>query len=191
MITPFHIENIQTSQDDFQAARWPSSPIACARPTSTSAATNGPHLDGWECSRCSDRLSKTHRDRDLEFRKLIDVVGFGIPLDEPQARKPAQRRRARHPAGRFRDYLVRRHLGLARSVGTRAGGACAHQADPRIKLLFSMYRRRVNEQPTQTAQSVRNLAVELGAGSTNASSSANCPCRSTSAPTICSTATWV
>jgi len=42
-------------------------------------------------------------------------------------------------------------------------GVCAaYKENPRIKLFFSMYRR-ANDQPTQTAQRVRNLAIQLDA----------------------------
>ena len=162
MITPFHIENIQTSQDDFQRSLSIITDSLCKADF---------YVCGNERQRiywlgmltALDRLSKTQRDRDPEFRKLIDVVGFGIPAEEPVARKPALKGVV--PGIHRGDFVLTWFGGIWDWLDPMplVHGVCAaYKVNPRIKLFFSMYRK-ANDQPTQTAQRVRNLAIQLGA----------------------------
>jgi glycosyltransferase involved in cell wall biosynthesis len=109
------------------------------------------------------RLDRQRAVEDPEFRRLVDVVRFGIPDQPPQ---------------KTRQVLkgVRRGIGADDFVLVWFGGIwdwldpapliravhAAHQHNPRIKLFFSMYRR-PNEQPHAAAVRARRLCQELGA----------------------------
>ena len=163
MITPNHIENVQSSQLKF----WYG--LRCVTRSLKAAdffiCGNERQRMYWLGMLTSlGRISKRERDRDAEFRRLIDVVGFGIRDEEPCKRRTVLK--GAHP-GIGADDIVLIWFGgiwdwldpapLIRAV------AEAHREQPRLKLFFSMFRKSPFEKPTRTAVAARRLASDLGA----------------------------
>ena len=109
------------------------------------------------------RLDKRQAAEDPEFRRLVDVVHFGI-ADQPPQKTRQVLKGVRN--GIAADDFVLVWFGgiwdwLDPAPLIRAVHA-AHQTNPHIKLFFSMYRR-PKEQPHAAAVRARRLCEELGA----------------------------
>jgi len=109
------------------------------------------------------RLDKRQAAEDPEFRRLVDIVHFGI-ADQPPQKTRQVLKGVRN--GIAADDFVLVWFGgiwdwLDPGPLIRAVHA-AHQRNPRIRLFFSMYRR-PGEQPHAAAVRARRLCEELGA----------------------------
>lgn len=162
MVTPMHIESIETSQEQYLNSL--KAIQHCLETADFFVCGNERQRIYWlGMLTAIGRLSKEDRDRDREFRHLIDVVHFGIPDDEPQKTRPVLK--GVLPGIRRDDFLLTwfggiwnwlEPLPLIRAVHG------AHEQDSRIKLFFSMYRKN-HEQPHAMAVRARELCKELGA----------------------------
>lgn len=162
MVTPMHIESIETSQEQYLNSL--KAIQHCLETADFFVCGNERQRVYWlGMLTAMGRLSKEDRDRDREFRHLIDVVHFGLPDDEPQKTRPVLK--GVLPGIRRDDFLLTwfggiwnwlEPLPLIRAVHG------AHQHDSRIKLFFSMYRKN-HEQPHAMAVRTKELCKELGA----------------------------
>ncbi len=162
MVTPMHIESIETSQEQYLNSL--KAIQHCLETADFFVCGNERQRIYWlGMLTAMGRLSKEDRDRDREFRHLIDVVHFGIPDDEPQKTRPVLK--GVLPGIHPDDFLLTwfggiwnwlEPLPLIRAVHG------AHQHDSRIKLFFSMYRKN-HEQPHAMAVRAKELCKELGA----------------------------
>jgi len=109
------------------------------------------------------RLDKRQAAEDPDFRRLVDVVHFGIAEQPPQ--KTRQVLKGVRTGIAADDFVLVWFGGIWEWLDPapliRAVHA-AHQTNPRIKLFFSMYRR-PNEQPHAAAVRARRLCEELRA----------------------------
>ncbi len=162
MVTPVHIESIQTSQETY--LRSLAGIQGCLKRADFFVCGNESQRLYWlGMLTALGRISKDERDRHHEFRDLIDLVGFGIPDEPPRKTRPVLKgvRRGIEPGdllvlwfGGIWDWLD--PLPLVRGVHE------AHQEYARIKLFFSMFRK--NGEPAHAmAVRARDLARELGA----------------------------
>lgn len=162
MVTPMHIEGIETSQEHY---------VNSLKAIQHCLETADFFVCGNERQRlywlgmltAMGRVSKEDHRRDREFRQLIDVLHFGLPDEEPK--KVRQVLKGVHPGIGRDDFLLIWFGGIWNWLDplplVRAVHA-AHQEDPRIKLFFSMYRKN-HEQPHAMAVRTRQLCEELGA----------------------------
>jgi SAM-dependent methyltransferase len=162
MITPMHIESIEVGEEPFYASLR--AVTQCLEAADFFVCGNERQRLYWlGMLTAMGRLSKDDRDRDPEFRRLIDVVPFGIPDEEPCKTRPVLKGVR---GGIGRDDFVLTWFGgiwnwldplpLIRAVHM------AHASEPRIKLFFSMFRK-AQEPPQEMAVKARNLCQELGA----------------------------
>jgi hypothetical protein len=109
------------------------------------------------------RLSPSDRTADRELRALIDVVGFGIPDEEPIAGRHGLRGTVDGIGAD--DFVLIWFGGIWNWLDPTALVEAVHGAhalDPRVKLFFSFYRR-TGQEPTARARQTRALAERLGA----------------------------
>lgn len=162
MVTPMHIESIETSQEQY--LRSLKAIEHCLETADFFVCGNERQRLYWlGMLTAMGRLSKDDRDRDREFRHLIDVVHFGIADDEPQKTRPVLK--GVLPGLQPDDFLLTWFGGIWNWLDplplVRAVHG-AHEQDPRIKLFFSMYRKN-HEQPHAMAVRAKELSKELGA----------------------------
>lgn len=162
MVTPMHIESIETSQEQYLSSL--KAIEHCLETADFFVCGNERQRLYWlGMLTALGRLSKEDRDRDREFRHLIDVVHFGISDDEPQKTRPVLK--GVLPGLQPDDFLLTWFGGIWNWLDplplVRAVHG-AHEQDPRIKLFFSMYRKN-HEQPHAMAVRAKELSKELGA----------------------------
>jgi glycosyltransferase involved in cell wall biosynthesis len=110
------------------------------------------------------RVTRSRASVDANFRGLIDVVGFGLPEEDPLKTRPALR--GVRPGIGADDFVLLWFGGIWDWLNPLPLVHAVHQAharDPRIKLVFSMLRRDPDDAPSRMAQQTLDLARELDA----------------------------
>ncbi len=188
MITPMHIESIEIGQEPFLDSLR--AVTQCLEAADFFVCGNERQRLYWlGMLTAMGRLSRDDRDRDSEFRRLIDVVPFGIPDEEPCKTRPVLKGVR---SGIGRDDFVLTWFGgiwnwldplpLIRAVHM------AHVAEPRIKLFFSMFRKA--QEPPHAMGSKPATCAGNSAPWIAPSSSTSCRFLSGTGPTTSWRAIW-
>ena len=163
MVTPFHIENVQTSQYAYDQAL--SVVNECLNTADFFVCGNERQRLYWlGMLTALGRISKHECQRDSQFRELIDVVGFGVPDAEPVKTRAVLK--GVYPGIARDDFLLMWFGGIwdwLDPLPLIEAVHAVHRRQPRIKLFFSMYRKSRDENPTKMAVRARAYAEELGA----------------------------
>jgi glycosyltransferase involved in cell wall biosynthesis len=163
MVTPVHVENLHA---DFLHHRYAVAMVNdCLRHGDFLICGNERQRLYWlGMLTAQGRVTRRRASVDANFRGLIDVVGFGLPDEDPVKTRPALR--GVRPGIGADDFVLLWFGGIWDWLNPLPLVHAVHRAharDPRIKLVFSMLRRGPDDAPSRMAQQTLDLARELGA----------------------------
>jgi glycosyltransferase involved in cell wall biosynthesis len=162
MVTPMHVESIETGESQYQDSLRLIN--QCLQRADFFVCGNERQRLYWLGMLTSlGRLSREDRDRHAEFRRLIDVVPFGIPDEPPEKTRPVLK--GVRPGIGSDDFVLIWFGGIwnwLNPLPLIQAVHAAYQDEPRIKLFFSMYRKD-REAPHAMAVRAKELCTQLGA----------------------------
>ncbi len=162
MVTPFHIEDIEKGQKEFENG-YSVIRQCLARGDFFVCGNESQRVYWLGMLTALGRINKQVRDQNAAFYKLIDVAGFGIPEQPPV--KSAQVLKGVFSNIHEGDFVLMWMGGIwdwLDPLTLIQGVHQAHQKDERVKLFFPAYRQS-NGQPSNMAKKARDLCVEIGA----------------------------
>jgi hypothetical protein len=162
IVTPIHIENLNVGDAEFNVALQ-FIRDGLDRGNFFVCGNERQRLYWLGMLTAHGKLTRSGSARDQELRQLIDVLGFGVPEDEPVKQKNVLK--GVRPGIGPDDFLLMWFGGIWDWLDPLTMIEAVHQAhlvDPRVKLFFSFFRQ-AGREPSTMALRARALAEQLEA----------------------------